>query len=492
VNGSTSQTFEIELKLELDPGDGTKLQRFLRKSLKHDGRAQELDSVYFDTAGQDVCKADFSLRIRHIGKRRIQTLKAAGEATAGLFVRPEWERDIQGDMPDLNHETAFLQQLIPESALADLQPVFRTTVRRYLFEAVDLGNSVEVSFDQGEIRAGRRKRPLCEVELELKGGTPASLFKLAREINAVIPIRLGVQSKAERGYALARSAKIQAIKADPVFLMRDMTSAKALQVIAQSCIRHFRLNEAILSEHDDAGALHQTRVALRRLRSALTLFKKMLADERYKALRDDIEWMAATLGIARNIDVLIAGLESQLVPKSLRSARRRAYAQARASLASPRWRKLMLELVEWLSIGPWLTHPEDPSRCNKPIVRRAVRMLDRSMERLERHGRGFTGLDEHALHRLRIEAKKLRYAAEFFETLFPGKSSEQRGKAFGRAIEALLDSLGALNDLAVVPALLEDLDPRRQARFRLHSRKRLLKKAERQYIALLKITPFWQ
>jgi inorganic triphosphatase YgiF len=107
-------------------------------------------------------------------------LKAAGEATAGLFARPEWERDIQGDLPNLNHEIAFLQELIPESALADLNPVFRTTVHRYLFEAVDLGSSVEASFDQGEIRTGRRKRSLCEVELELKRGAPTLLFKLAR------------------------------------------------------------------------------------------------------------------------------------------------------------------------------------------------------------------------------------------------------------------------------------------------------------------------
>jgi len=492
VNGSTSRKFEIELKLELHSQDGTKLKRFLRKSLKPGGQARALNSVYFDTAGQDFRKAGFSLRIRHVGKRRIQTLKAAGEATAGLFARPESERDIQGDLPNLNHEIAFLQELIPESASADLRPVFRTTVHRYLFGAVDLGSSVEVSLDQGEIRTGRRKRSLCEVELELKRGAPTLLFKLAREINAVIPVRLGVQSKAERGYILARSAKMQATKAEPVLLMTDMTSAKALQVITQSCIRHFRLNETILSEHDDADALHQARVALRRLRSALTLFKKMLADERYKALRDDIEWMAATLGVARNIDVLIASLESQPVPKALLSARRRAYAQARASLDSPRWRKLMLELVEWLSIGRWLTHPENPSRCNKPIVRRAVRILDRSMKRLERRGRGLAHLDDHARHRVRIEAKRLRYAAEFFETLFPGKSSKQRGKAFGPVIEALLDSLGALNDLTVVPALLEGLDPRPRVRYRLHNRKRLLKKAERQYITLLKIALFWQ
>jgi CHAD domain-containing protein len=120
-----------------------------------------------------------------------------------------------------------------------------------------------------------------------------------------------------------------------------------------------------------------------------------------------------------------------------------------------------------------------------------VRILERSLRRFERRGRGLVHLDDHARHRVRIEAKKLRYAAEFFETLFPSRDAKQRRKAFGRAIEALLDSLGDLNDLTVVPALLKDLDLR-QVRFRIHNRKRLLKKAERQYKTLLKITPFWQ
>jgi triphosphatase len=485
-----SQQFEIELKLELNSADATKLRGFLRKLLKR-GNTQALDSVYFDTAEQHLRKAGFSLRVRHAGKRRVQTLKASGETTAGLFTRPEWERDIEGDVPALDHEAALLQQSIPELALADLRTVFRTVVRRDLFEAIDRDDCIEVSVDQGEVRTGRRKWPLCEMEFELKRGAPTSLFKLAREINAVVPVRLGVQSKAELGYALAHSSKVQAVKADAVHLVTDMTSAKALQAIAQSCIRHFRLNETILLKHDDAAALHQTRVALRRLRSALTLFKPMLVDDRYETLRHDVKWMATALGMARNIDVLIAGLESQPVPKALRAARRHAYAQARTTVGSPRWRNLMLELIEWLCIGSWLTQPKDPSLCSEPISHRAVHILDRSMRRLRRRGRHLAHLDDHARHRVRIEAKKLRYAAEFFETL-PGKAAKNRRKAFGRSIETLLDSLGALNDLTLFPALSEELGLRQQEKPSKRKRKRLLKKAERQYKTLLKITPFWQ
>jgi CHAD domain-containing protein len=196
--------------------------------------------------------------------------------------------------------------------------------------------------------------------------------------------------------------------------------------------------------------------------------------------------------MARNIDVLIANLEGQPVPKALRDARRQAYVRARAALGSPRWRKLMLELAEWLSIGPWLTQPKDPSLCDEPISHSAVRILDRSMKRLERRGRGLVRLDDHRRHRVRIEAKKLRYAAEFFEALFPGKATKKGRKAFGRAIEALLDSLGALNDLTLAPELSENLGLPERVKFKPRKRKHLLKKAERQYISLFETAPFWQ
>lgn len=486
-----SQQFEIELKLELDARDAPKLQRHCRKAFRR-GPVQVLESVYFDTPDHRLQRAGFALRVRHIGERRIQTLKAAGEATTGFSVRPEWEHDITGDVPVLDLESGLLQQFIPKRALADLRPVFRTVIRRQLFEAVAHGSRIEVALEQGEVRIGRRKRALCEVELELKHGKPSSLFKLARTIGAIAPVRLGVQSKAERGYALARMAKSQPVKAEPVPLTAETTSARALQAIARSCLRHFRLNEAILSAQDDAGALHQTRVALRRLRSALTLFRPMLADARYDALRSEIKSMAITLGAARNIDVLTTHLERQRVPQAVRIARQQAYAEVRAALDSPRWRAAMLDIADWLAHGPWLTRPKNSSRCHEPIPDRAVCILDRTSRRLARRGRGLARLDDTARHRVRIAAKKLRYAAEFFGVLFLDKAAKRRRKRFAGTIEAMLDSLGELNDLSTASTLSGELGLPKSTPMRARDRKRLLTKAERQCEALFEDTPFWQ
>jgi triphosphatase len=71
---------------------------------------------------------------------------------------------------------------------------------------------VEVAVDDGEIRSGRRRRSICEIELKLKRGQPALLFNLAREIRTVLPLQLGVQSKSERGYGLAQSSELRAVK----------------------------------------------------------------------------------------------------------------------------------------------------------------------------------------------------------------------------------------------------------------------------------------
>ena len=485
-----SQQLEIELKLEVNPRDASRLQASLPETLAR-GDRQVLDSIYFDTDKQELRKAGFSLRIRRIGTRHVQTLKADSRAGAGLFARDEWERDIRGHRPVLDDEVAMLRPFVSSQALARLRPVFRTVVQRTVLNATGGGSQVEIAIDQGDIRSGRRKRPICEVELELKQGQPALLFELARQINAIAPTQIGVQSKSERGYNLAGSQQACAIKAGPVPLTAEMTSADALQSIAQSCIRHFRMNEAIFSTRDDADALHQCRVALRRLRSALTLFKPMLRDERYEALRAEVKWMAATLGVARNIDVFTDNLKDQPIPRTLRSARKDSYAKARAALDSPRWREFMLEFVEWLAIDSWSTQPDDVSLLKEPIKHRATYILDRFLKRLKRRGRHLATLDDQARHRVRVEAKKLRYAAEFFAALFSGKA-EKRRKAFGQAIEAMLDSLGELNDLTIASTLRSDLAlPQDDAQTR-RMRKRLLKKAARQYDTLLDLKPFWR
>src|SRR5215469_9087449 len=119
---------EIELKLEVPPNAIRKLRRLgLRNRTSKQAQETDLVSVYFDTAKHKLRRKGLSLRVRHIGDKRIQTLKANGEWAAGLSRRDEWEKPIRRDTPDLRaaRRTALAPLLSKKLAHA-LKPVFET------------------------------------------------------------------------------------------------------------------------------------------------------------------------------------------------------------------------------------------------------------------------------------------------------------------------------------------------------------------------------
>src|SRR3546814_1840724 len=114
-------------------------------------------------------------------------------------------------------------------------------------------------------------------------------------------------------------------KAEPVALAGDMATAQAFQHIVQNCVRQFRLNEALLLIGRDAEALHQTRVALRRLRSAFSIFRPMLGGDVKVRLGEDLRWLASELGDARNLDVLLERARPGALHDRIEVARQAAY-----------------------------------------------------------------------------------------------------------------------------------------------------------------------
>lgn len=254
-----------------------------------------------------------------------------------------------------------------------------------------------------------------------------------------------------------------------------------------SCLDRFRLSEARLARTGDAEALHQVRVALRQLRSAFSIFAPIVADERFAHLRGELRWLAGTMNEARDIDVVISRIDDP--PASLTAARKRAYAQATRALVSARTRHLMNLLTEWLEHGVWL-EVRNPSDVTAAAF--ASASLDRLRRQVRKKGRDLRTLDDAELHELRIAAKKLRYATEFFAGLFPPAAERGRQEAFAQALRGLQDRLGDLQDLAVAPALLERLQIPRASWPKLARRKRLLKRADAQFDLTIETAPFWR
>ena len=460
---------EIELKLECELSDLTTLQNhpLLQEASEQD--EADLSSVYYDTADRSLRQAGLGLRVRRNGERFIQTLKAEGE---GLFDRLEWEQEIAGPEPDpVAWADTPLAKIL--SRKDELQPLFTSAVTRRTYLVQQGSSRIEVALDSGRITAAADDRivPICEVELELKDGAAGDVFALAHAIAALVPLRLGVRSKAERGYALAAGTHDRVRKAEPVPLRENMNAAEAFQAVAHACLRHMRVNEEILLQGRDAHALHQVRVAIRRLRSAFSLFGDLINDSQGRHIRDEIKRLTQPLGHARNLDVFLAttlpaererhpdeigllGLETQLEDQ-----RSKAYEDVGILLQSAEWRALLLDLAAWINAGPWLKDEAKKRVTLREEAARdfAARELDRRRRQVKRRGRDLDDLSPEDRHQVRIAAKKLRYGAEFFAGLYPDKKAVKRHTAFVKALAELQDHLGELNDIATGHEVVRDL-----------------------------------
>ncbi|KHL26387.1 ceramide glucosyltransferase [Croceibacterium mercuriale] len=448
---------EVELKLDLTAAAADALEA--SDILPGKAKVRRLHAIYFDTPKHALARAGLSLRIRAAGKERIQTVKADGAGSAGLFLRSEWEMPVDGDIPVLDDSTP-VKALLGDRIKA-VAAQFEVAVERRIWLLQHDGAGIEVVLDRGTVRAGGLEAPICEIELELKTGEPAALFALARALDSAAPIRLGVLTKAERGHHLSQRAR-SVFKAEPVVLTREMTAAQAFQHVAQTCLRQFRRNEAVLFGERNPEALHQARVALRRLRSAFSIFRPLHAgDESAHALREELRWLSGELGRARDRDVLLERAPAGKLRTRIRKARDEAYASVEATLASPRVRALMLDLSEWLVIGAWQGAADN--RAGEPALDFATAALDRFRRRVKKGGRDLEAVDDETRHEVRKDAKKLRYASEFFAALFDGKKQRRRHKRFVGALEDLQDQLGALNDLATAPEVIRELGLEGQA-----------------------------
>jgi CHAD domain-containing protein len=254
-------------------------------------------------------------------------------------------------------------------------------------------------------------------------------------------------------------------KAAPIVLDPAWTLEHALKVAVRACLAHADANAGCAARSRDSEYLHQVRVALRRLRSVLRL--EAFADAALAGVRADLRWLSAALGPARDWDVLIGETLPPIVEEYARAApaaagpgndaerlfaaakRRRGTARgvARAALASTRYASFRS------SIEYWLGSPPQPDLRITTLGRHAARELDKRHRRLLRAGAFLRQQPPEQRHRVRISAKRLRYSAEFFGSLFPARAVRR----YLRELAALQDALGALNDAATATRLLQDL-----------------------------------
>jgi CHAD domain-containing protein len=205
----------------------------------------------------------------------------------------------------------------------------------------------------------------------------------------------------------------------------------------------------------DPEALHQMRIALTRLRTALSFFSPMVADSRRKQVKRELKWLNAQLGAVRDLDVTIERLKAidKQQPQAAsndscweaqRTARHRQLARV---LRSARYRRLVESTSRWIESGPWSIEMETQAEKLRTAAIEVYgsTKLARWQEKLLKKSRGLLGMGPKKRHRLRLMNKKLNYSIGFFEDLLLDKKFSAQ-KAALKYLRKAQKSLGQLND----------------------------------------------
>ncbi len=476
---------EVELKLLLDPADNDKLARHPLIAAHAQGKVKtdQLSAHYFDTPDLHLLHHGTGLRVRRMDGQWIQTMKAGGSVQSGLHRRHEWEGPVARAWPQLGKLRKLMaddgqwQAVLDAPDLKDrLGALFSVQVERSKWDLDVDGNQIELVLDHGSIERHGAHLPVNEIELELKGGQPAGLFQFALQLLDDVPLRLCNSSKAERGYQLCRQCGTVPVKASALDLPPDDSVAQALLAVLGNCLEHIQHNENAVIAGENTECLHQMRVGVRRLRSALKLFAS--AAPCPPALLDEIGWLGAELGNARDWDVLFestlphvsasAGtgngmLELQALVLQVVHEKRSAAAQA---LQAPRYTRLLLLLGVWMqqlaagiSTQDSTDNDDAGNALSQPARSYAQQVVQRLHKKLLRRADRIADDDARAVHRLRIAGKRSRYAMEFFRSLYRNGGTRR----YLDTMSDLQDQLGACNDMVVAERLLLELQQRQPA-----------------------------
>lgn len=454
---------ETELKLVLAPGEAAKVAATPPLAGAEGTRAR-YSAIYFDTPTRELSRHGLGLRLRREGRHWRVTLKASGSTAAGLHQRPEWEYPVPGPVLDLSRFAGTPLADLPGAATLHerLAPTVTTEFRRtrWVLEPQP-GARLEVALDEGRIVARGREHPLEELEIEVLDGPAAAAFDLAEALAAHLALRPEPASKLARGLELLDSARPRPVHAahEPVDEAPD--AREAARRTAAACLAHAQANEAGVLDSPDIEFVHQLRVALRRLRSALRLFGPVLQPGEDGPFAEDLRWAAATLGRCRDWDVFVtetlpplaaahgdAAVERAVLARA-RARQRDARRAAREAIVSPRYGRAMIRLSRWVSA------PAEPPEGAEPLKDFASRSLRKGARRVREGAGAFATLDAAGRHRLRILVKRQRYAVEFLGSLFRAQAVRRHVRALSR----VQDALGLANDCANALAHVAELSP---------------------------------
>lgn len=495
---------EFELKFEIPPA---RLKNVAVALLNGKVTRQRLQASYFDTSDGALAAHGIVVRLRKEDRRWVQTAKGP---TVDLLQRLEhnvvlpFQPSRTVPVPDLSRHRETPVGKAIDRALArkaddnypNLNLLYGTEVQRITRLVACSGSMVEVALDQGCVFADGHSQSICELEVELKQGSPWDAVVLAQQWSAEHGLWVSTIAKSMKGQRLRNTTPCDAVtsvnsaKLIPKF-SRHASGHEMLTAVVQACLNQILPNMSELasgSNHPDH--IHQLRVGIRRLRTALRELGSLTnaTDPSWEAI---LVKVFRTLGAHRDHNYLALVQQPQLLqaggPVMRFGDGSLNIPDVCEAVRAPDFQNVLLGLVGFV-------HSEAPEPIDKTdALKKVVSLrLDKLHVRALRDGKKFIALGEAQQHDVRKRFKRLRYLLEFCELLFPARKL----KHMTAALKPVQDALGMYNDelmaLSAWRTLATDepkawfgigwLSARRQCHV-----KRCLKEIK----AFAKIKPFW-
>ncbi|MCU0668871.1 MAG: CHAD domain-containing protein [Myxococcota bacterium] len=430
-------TVPLELGLSLDAIPRLRRHPLLAALTQGRPRRSRERAIYFDTPDFALARAGFALCIRRVARLAVQSvarLDARGPGPADTVVASE--------VPDLASipDVALRAQIAGCVAGRPLVPAFEVDLTRELRVLREDANEIHFSLDSGSVKTAHGLVPVCSLALDTRAGDPAYVVQLALELLDALPLRTDAQHPAASARAMLLGESVRPRKAELVEVGPEATLEALLEACVEACLR---------------------------LRSALSFFAPVLPARQRAALRALLRPLASALGPARDLDVFAeewlapalrarpddAGLAT--LDARVRALRAERAEQVRRALESVHFPRLVLEIRHWLASHAWRDQvlSADSAALFAPARDFASRRLERRHRKTRRALRGLAEASSAERHALRIEAKQLRYAAEFTASLFPGR----RARRYARRLAALQDALGVANDAVVAERIAAEI-----------------------------------
>ncbi len=412
--------------------------------LKAEGETRSHVDTYFDTSDFHILRAGWTYRCRKRAGQSTLKLKARGRHDGRAFAREEIQQPLLRNGASAVHDLApgpVKDQLDTIVDTRRSRKLFCVARRRRMFAVTSPGSNpsqIKLDVDRARITARKAnyKAPgeleFMELELDLVSGDRSAVDALAKALFNRLRLTPAQFSKFDRGIqaaglsneALAREDEESTItESDPFLDLVYLFFSRQLQ--------RTKLFQPIAWEGLDSEGVHRMRVAIRRFRTILRAYRKVLGKDVVKPINKELRWLFKQLGEARDADVgemaikkFIASLPEDAARAAasyadhVRQKTFDAHTNLTEVFVGERYHELITTLEEFIAAGP---HEAMKNRVGDlTILEAADRDIHKAARKMIKRGdRIIAESLVEKLHKLRIEAKHLRYLLDFYDMAQP-------------------------------------------------------------------------